>query len=144
MTKAKTGDTVEVHYTGRLDDGTQFDSSRDRDPLRFTLGQGQVIKGFEEAVTGLDEGQSATSRISAEDAYGPLREDLVVQAPRSALPPHIQPEVGMMLQLQQEGGLPVPVTVTEVTDDAVTLDANHPLAGQCLTFDIELVRVEQA
>lgn len=144
MTKAKTGDTVEVHYTGRLDDGTEFDSSRDREPLRFTIGQGQVIRGFEDAVTGLDEGQSATSRIAAEDAYGPLREDLVVQAPRSALPPNIQPEVGMMLQLQQEGGLPVPVTVTEVTDEVVTLDANHPLAGQCLTFDIQLIRVDQA
>lgn len=144
MTKAKTGDTVEVHYTGRLDDGTEFDSSRDRDPLRFTIGQGQVIKGFEEAVTGLDEGQSVTNRIPAEEAYGPLREDLVVRAPRSALPENIQPEVGMMLQLQQEGGLPVPVTVTEVTDETVTLDANHPLAGQCLTFDIELVKVEQA
>lgn len=144
MTRAQTGDTVEVHYIGRLDDGTQFDSSRERDPLRFTIGQGHVIRGFEQAVTGLDVGQTTTSRISAEDAYGALREDLVVHAPRSALPDHIEPEVGMMLQLQQEGGLAVPVTVTAVTDDDVTLDANHPLAGQCLTFDIELIRVMES
>lgn len=142
MAKAKQGDTVKVHYAGRLADGSEFDSSQGAEPLRFTLGQGQVIEGFEQAVIGMKPGEAKTVDIPADEAYGPHQEEMVLKVDRSDLPAELKPEVGQQLQLRQAKGRPVVVTVTEVTDDSVTLDANHPLAGQDLTFDIELVEIE--
>lgn len=140
MTQAQTGNQVKVHYTGRLDSGQVFDSSADRDPLEFTLGQGQLIPGFEAAVTGMQVGDKKTVTISTEDAYGPRQDDLLFSVERSQLPDHIQPEVGQQLQVNQEGQTAV-VTISELTDTTMTLDANHPLAGENLTFDLEVVEV---
>lgn len=144
MSKVKEGDTVKVHYTGKLtDEGSVFDSSRDREPLEFTLGEGQLIPGFEEAVVGMEEGDSTTIDLDSEDAYGERREDLELEVSKSDLPDNIEPEVGMQLQMQQQqNGQAVPVQITAVEDDYVKLDANHPLAGKNLTFDIELVEKE--
>jgi FKBP-type peptidyl-prolyl cis-trans isomerase 2 len=134
-------DKVRVHYTGKTDDGVIFDSSVEREPLEFTMGQGQLIPGFEQAVEGMKVGDSTTVRIPADQAYGEKRDDMVVELSRQQIPPDIQPEVGMVLQMQQPDGMPLNVTVTQVTEDSVTLDANHPLAGQALTFNIELVEI---
>ena len=141
MSKAETGNTVKVHYTGRLDDDTQFDSSAGRDPLEFTLGTGQVIPGFEEAVTGMALGDTKTVTIPAEQAYGPHHADLVLVVERNQIPPHINPEVGQQLEIHQQDGRAAAVVITEVTDESVSLDANHPLAGQDLIFDLELVEI---
>lgn len=141
MANAQEGDTVHIHYTGRLDDGTVFDSSRDRDPLSFTLGSGQVIKGFDAAVSGMSVGESKTATISPESAYGPRRDELQLTYPREQFPDDMQPEVGQMLQMQTGDGQTFQVQVTEVSDETVGLDANHPLAGKELTFDIELVKI---
>ncbi len=141
MTQAKSGDTVRIHYTGTLDDGTQFDSSAGRDPLEFALGGGQVIPGFDNAVDGMAVGDSKTVTIPAEEAYGERHEQLVQQVSRSALPDEITPEVGMQLQSQSPEGQVMMLVVTEVEDESITVDANHPLAGQALTFDIELVEI---
>jgi peptidylprolyl isomerase len=140
MTQAQTGNQVKVHYTGRLDSGQVFDSSADREPLEFTLGQGQLIPGFETAVTGMQVGDKKTVTIPAEDAYGPRQDDLLFSVERSQLPDTIQPEVGQQLQVNQEGQTAV-VTISELTDTTMTLDANHPLAGENLTFDLEVVEV---
>jgi peptidylprolyl isomerase len=140
MTQAQTGNQVKVHYTGRLDNGQVFDSSAERDPLEFTLGQGQLIPGFETAVTGMQVGDTKTVTISAEDAYGNRQEDLLFTVDREQLPEHIQPEVGQQLQVSQEGQTTV-VTISDLTDTQLTLDANHPLAGENLTFDLEMVEV---
>jgi peptidylprolyl isomerase len=141
MSKAETGNTVKVHYTGRLNDDTQFDSSAGRDPLEFTLGTGQVIPGFEEAVTGMGLGDSKTVTIPAEQAYGPHHDDLILVVERSQIPAHINPEVGQQLEIHQQDGRAAAVVITEVTDESVSLDANHPLAGQDLIFDLELVEI---
>mgnify|MGYP001389210587 CR=1 FL=1 len=141
MSQAKSGDTVKIHYTGTLDDGTQFDSSAGRDPLEFQLGGGQVIPGFDSAVTGMAVGESKNVRIEPDEAYGPRHEQLVQQVPRSALPDDLEPQVGMGLQSQSPEGQVMMLTVTEVEDDNITVDANHPLAGQVLNFDIELVSI---
>jgi len=141
MAQVKSGDTVKVHYTGTLDDGTVFDSSRDREPLEFTLGQGQVIHGFDEALAGMAVSESKTVHIPVESAYGPHHEAMVVKVERANIPESIQPQVGMQLQMQQEDGRPLIVMITEITDEQVTLDANHPLAGKDLNFDIELVEI---
>ena len=141
MTTAKSGDTVNGHYTGTLDDGTQFDSSQGRDPLQFTLGAGQVIAGFDEAVDGMNVGDSKSVTIPADQAYGPHRPEMVQEVPRSDIPAEIQIEQGMQLQASQPGGQPVVLTVTAFNDDTVTLDANHALAGKDLTFQLELVSV---
>lgn len=143
MPKVKEGDTVKVHYTGKLtEDGTVFDSSREREPLEFTLGNGQLIPGFEEAVVGMEEGDNTTVELDSEDAYGERREDLELEVSKSDLPDNIDPQVGMQLQMQQqEDGQAIPVQITAVEDDFVKLDANHPLAGKDLTFDIELIEV---
>ena len=132
---------MHVHYTGRLEDGTVFDSSREREPLAFTLGQGQVIPGFEHAVVGMAPGESRTANIPPEQAYGDYREEMVAEIDRSHVPPDLDLEVGQQLQLQQQNGEVLPVTIVDVSDDTVTLDANHPLAGETLVFDIELVSV---
>ena len=143
MPKVKEGDTVKVHYTGKLtEDGTVFDSSREREPLEFTLGNGQLIPGFEEAVVGMEEGDSTTVELNSEDAYGERRDDLELEVSKSDLPDNIDPQVGMQLQMQQqEDGQAIPVQITAVEDDFVKLDANHPLAGKDLTFDIELIEL---
>lgn len=141
MAQAASGDTVKVHYTGKLDDGTVFDSSREREPLEFTLDEGQIIPGFEEAVAGMEQGEETTVEIPPEKAYGPHQEDAVMEFPLEQLPDEMEPEVGMQLQLQGQNGQAFPARVVEVGDDTVTLDANHPLAGETLTFEIELVEV---
>jgi len=141
MTQAKLGDTVRVHYTGRLEDGTVFDTSIDRDPLQFTIGEGWLIPGFEEAVVGMNPGESKTTTIPADKAYGPYYEEMVVEVSRSQFPEDLEPEVGQQLQILQADGRAIVVRVTEVSESSVTLDANHPLAGKDLIFDIQLMEI---
>ena len=141
MSTASQGDTVQVHYAGRLDDGTVFDSSEGRDPLEFKLGAGQVIPGFEKAVQGMSVGEKATTRIPAEEAYGPRSDELVLHVQRSQFPDGVTPEVGQRFQMRTDDGNTVRVTVTETKEETVEIDANHPLAGQALTFDVELVDI---
>lgn len=142
MSQAKSGDTVKIHYTGTLNDGSQFDSSAGRDPLEFVLGSGQVIPGFDNAVEGMAVGDSKNVQIAPEDAYGDRHEQLVQEVPKTALPEDMKPEVGMGLQSQTPDGQIMQLTVTEVGDATITVDANHPLAGQTLNFDIELVAIQ--
>jgi FKBP-type peptidyl-prolyl cis-trans isomerase 2 len=137
---ADAGDTVQVHYTGKLEDGSVFDSSRGRDPLEFTLGSGHVIEGFDSAVAGMAPGEEKTVTIPADNAYGGRRDELVFEVERSQLPDTIEPEVGQQLQMSQNGQVAI-VTIADVTADGVKLDANHPLAGRDLTFELELVEV---
>lgn len=141
MSKAKDGDTVKVHYTGTLENGEVFDTSQEREPLEFQLGQGQLIPGFEKAVIGMSEGDSTTVDIPSDEAYGEVREDLVINVPKDQLPDDVEPQVGMQLQVNQQNGQPIPVRVTEIKDEELVLDANHPLAGKDLTFEIELLEV---
>ena len=140
MVVAKRGSTVRVHYKGTLEDGTEFDSSVGRDPLEFTVGGGKLIPGFDRAVLGMGVGESKTVKIPADDAYGSRREELVMTLKREALPSDVDPTVGEELELQQGDDVFV-VRVTDVSEDDVTLDANHPLAGKTLIFEIELVEV---
>lgn len=139
--QAKLGDKVKVHYTGRLADGTVFDSSRGRDPLEFTLGSGMVIVGFDTGVTGLSVGESKTVEIPAADAYGEHRPEMVIRVPKASIPPDMMLAVSQELGLPQENGSVVPVTVAEITDEHIALDANHRLAGKDLIFDLELVEI---
>jgi FKBP-type peptidyl-prolyl cis-trans isomerase 2 len=141
MATAQVGDTVKVHYTGTLADATVFDSSRGRAPLEFTIGAGQIIPGFEQAVVGMQPGQTITTTIPADQAYGPHDPDLVVAVDRAQFGPEFQPAVGQQYQIRQPNGQAAVVTVTDVSPTEVTLDANHPLAGQDLTFDIELIEI---
>ena len=141
MTQAKAGDTVAIHYTGTLVDGSQFDSSEGRDPLRFTLGSGQIIAGLDAAITGMSQGEKKSVTIAAAEAYGDHRPEAVQAVPRAQIPTEIPLEVGGGLQVQTPDGQTIPVTVTSVTDEEVTLDANHPLAGKDLTFAVELVEI---
>jgi FKBP-type peptidyl-prolyl cis-trans isomerase 2 len=138
---AKKGDAVAVHYTGRLEDGSIFDSSVSRSPLSFTLGDGNMIKGFDSAVYGMAIGDHKTVTIPAAEAYGERRQDMMIEVPMSQVPPDIQPELGLQLTLQGPGGQPMPVTVVELDEEKIVLDANHELAGQDLIFDIELVSI---
>jgi peptidylprolyl isomerase len=140
--QAKYGDTVQVHYTGKLADGTVFDSSVELDPFEFTLGAGQVIPGFEKAVLGMKVGEKKTVNIPVDEAYGPRRDEMVAELPREKLPSDMTPEVGQQLVMRQPDGSEIIVTITEVSDEAVTIDANHPLAGKDLTFEIELVKIQ--
>jgi peptidylprolyl isomerase len=141
MAQAKQGDTVRLHYMGKLQDGTVFDTSRERHPLQFTIGNGQVIAGFEQAVIGMKIGELKTARVPMDQAYGPHREDLVVTMDRSKLPPGLVPQVGQRLELTQVDDQTSLVTVIGTTESTLTLDANHPLAGKELIFDIELVGI---
>jgi peptidylprolyl isomerase len=141
MTKAKNGDNVKVHYKGKLTTGEQFDSSEGREPLAFTVGAGQMIKGFDEAIPGMSVGEKKTINIAPESAYGAKNEEAIVEFPKSNIPADMKLEPGMKLQLTNQDGQPIPVTVTEVKDDVVVLDANHELAGKELIFDIELVEI---
>ena len=141
MTQAKSGDTVRIHYTGTLDDGTEFDSSAGRDPLEFALGGGQVIPGFDSAVDGMTVGENKTVTIPADQAYGDRHEQLVQEVPKNALPEEIEPAVGMQLQSRSPEGQVMNLDVPEVAEESITVDGTHPLAGQALTFAIELVEI---
>lgn len=141
MTQLQDGQTVDVHYTGRLEDGSVFDSSEGREPLQFTLGAGQVIPGFEDAVRELSIGESTETTIPPEQAYGQHNPEMVMQLPRNQFPPDMTPEVGMQVGLQSPQGQAIPATITVVEDEVVTLDANSPLAGKTLIFELTLVSV---
>ncbi len=141
MPEAKSGDTVRIHYTGTLADKSVFDTSRERDPLEFTLGSGQVIAGFDDAVTGMGIGESKTVTIPSDRAYGPLKPEARQPFPKDKFPDGMTIELGSRLQLQTPEGQPLMVTVAEITDEHVILDGNHPLAGKDLTFDIELMEI---
>ena len=141
MPQAKQGDVVAIHYKGQLDDGSVFDSSEGREPLEFQIGANQVIPGFEAAVLGLDLGQSRTTRIEPDQAYGPRRDEMMITVGKERFPEGMDIESGQEFQLDGGSG-DMPVVVTEVTETTVTLDGNHPLAGKALTFHIELVSVK--
>lgn len=141
MKQAQAGDTVRIHYSGTLNDGTQFDTSEGSDPLEFALGSGMVIAGFDKAVEGMAVGESKSVKIPPDEAYGPRHEQLVQEVPKSALPADIAPAVGMQLQGKSADGQVMNLVVTGVGDEEITVDANHPLAGEELTFDIELVEI---
>lgn len=141
MEAAKSGDTVRVHYTGKLEDGTVFDSSVDREPLEFTIGSGQVIPGVEQAVAGMTPGEQKSAEIAPEDGYGPRRDDMVAVVPRKELPDDLNPTVGQQLAVKQDDGQAFNVTVTETSEQSITVDANHALAGRSLIFDLQLVEV---
>lgn len=138
---AEDGDTVQVHYTGTLDDGTVFDSSRDREPLEFELGARQVIPGFEDAVRGLEVGDSVEVQLSPDQAYGERNEELLVDVAKSDLPDGLEPEVGQTLEVRTDDDEPMAAWVSEIGDDSITVDLNHPLAGRELNFEVELVDV---
>jgi len=144
MAQAKAGDTVKVHYTGTLNNGQVFDSSKDRDPLQFTLGTGMVIPGFDAAVTGLSTGESVTKTIPVDEAYGPYQKEMVADIEKKSIPADFELEVGQRLQMQVPDGQAMAVTITDIKGDMVTLDGNHPLAGQDLTFELELVEIVEA
>jgi FKBP-type peptidyl-prolyl cis-trans isomerase 2 len=137
---AKSGDIVQIHYTGTLDSGEQFDSSVGSEPLEFTLGGGQVIAGFDKGVSGMNIGEKKTIRIAPNDAYGEYDDALVLQVPREELPA-LNYELGTELVMQQPSGRSIPVIVIDANDEAIVLDANHPLAGEALTFELELVAI---
>jgi peptidylprolyl isomerase len=141
MAQAKKGDTVKVHYTGKLEDGSEFDSSAGRNPLQFTLGGGKIIPGFEKAVLGMSPGESKTATIPADQAYGPHQEELVWDVDRERFPDNINPELGLQLEVRQADNQEVNVVVTGVSESSVRLDANHPLAGRDLIFDIQLMEI---
>jgi len=141
MAQAKKGDTVKVHYTGTLDDGTVFDSSVNREPLKFTVGGGEVIAGFDTAVVAMVVGDKKVTVIPAEEAYGKHSADLVTEVDRARFPADMELELGQQLQVGLEDGNQAVVMVVDLSDTSVTLDANHPLAGQQLTFEIELVEI---
>jgi peptidylprolyl isomerase len=141
MQQVQSGDTVRVHYHGRLTDGTTFDSSEGRDPLEFQVGSGMVIAGFDNGVMGMSVGDKKTVNIGVDDAYGPKNPEMIIEFPRDQVPEGMPLEKGMRLNLNNSAGQVVPVVITEVRDEAVMLDANHPLAGEDLVFDIELVEI---
>ena len=141
MTQAQQGNTIRVHYTGRLDDGSVFDSSEGGEPLEFTIGQGQMIPGFEQGVVGMELGESRTVVIAADQAYGVYQPQGVIEVDRSEIPPTIQLEVGLQLQATGPDGRPAQLTVIELSEDKVKMDGNHPLAGKDLTFEIEVIGI---
>lgn len=141
MSQARNGDMVKVHYTGTLEDGTQFDSSEGREPLEFTVGSGQVIPGFDKAVSGMAVGDKKDVSIPPEDAYGPRMDDMVHEVPKTALPPDLEPAEGMPLAAKGEDGQTINLTITEVNETSIIVDANHPLAGEELNFRLELMEI---
>lgn len=141
MTQAKYGDTVIVHYTGKLEDGTIFDTSLNREPLQFTIGDGRIIPSFEQAVVGMSPGESKTIKIPAEKAYGPHHKEMVAVVDRDQFPQDAELKVGQRFKISRTDGQTTSVMVTDVSESNVTLDANHPLAGKELTFDIQLVDI---
>ena len=143
MAEVKTGDVVKVHYTGKLANGEQFDSSTGREPLEFTVGAGQMIAGFDAALPGMNVGDKKTINIAAKDGYGETDETAIIEFPKENVPVDMKLEIGQQLTLSNEQGQPFPVVVKEVKEDIVILDANHFLAGKELVFDIELVEIGQ-
>ena len=141
MAQAKQGDLVKVRYTGTLDDGSTFDSSDGRDPLQFVIGEGMLIPAFEEAIVGMLPGDSRSVHIPADEAYGPYMDELILEVDKNQIPPYLNPEEGMQLQITQDDGSSTVVKVVKLTDEKVFLDANHPLAGRDLNFAIELVDI---
>lgn len=141
MQQVKNGDKVKVHYHGKLQNGETFDSSEGKDPLEFTVGGGQVIKGFDNGVMGMQVGDKRTVEIDVNDAYGEKNEEMIIEFPKTQFPPDMKPEPGMQLMMNNGQGQSFPVLVKEVKEDSVLLDANHPLAGEDLIFDIELVEI---
>ncbi|ALI55367.1 peptidylprolyl isomerase [Celeribacter marinus] len=141
MTEVKSGDKVRIHYTGTLKDGTVFDSSQGRDPLEFEVGSGQIIPGMDKHLPGMTVGEKKTILAESNEAYGPRHDEAQQAVPRTQIPAEIPLEVGLQLQMQSPEGQVVPVTVVSVSDEEVILDANHRLAGEDLTFDIELVEI---
>lgn len=141
MTKAKEGDTVRIHYSGKLTDGTEFDSSEGGAPLEFEIGSGQIIPGLEQQIVGMEPGETNKVTVAAEDAYGPHHPEHVQDIPKESLPADLDVEVGSRLQATTSDGRQVPLTVVEVGDAHIKVDANHPLAGQDLVFDVELVEI---
>lgn len=144
MTQVKSGDTVRIHYTGTLGNGETFDSSQGREPLEFTVGSGQIIPGLDKALPGMEVGEKKQVQVPCSEAYGESDPNARQAVPRDQIPADIPVDPGTRLQMQTPQGQVLPVTVVECTDQEVTLDANHPLAGQDLTFDIELVDVKSA
>jgi FKBP-type peptidyl-prolyl cis-trans isomerase 2 len=141
MQQVKSGDTVKVHYHGKLTDGSTFDSSEGREPLEFEVGSGQVIPGFDSGVTGMEVGEKKTINIPVDEAYGQKQDDLVMEFPKDRFPADMVPEVGMQLNMSNGAGQNFPVVIREINEDTVLLDANHPLAGEELVFDLELVEI---
>lgn len=141
MAQAETGDTVKVHYTGKLGDDVVFQTSVGRKPLQFTIGQEQLIPAFKQALIGMNPGESKNIKIPGDEAFGPYRKELVQTVDRSQFPADVKPEVGQKLNMSNDGGRTIVVTVIDFSESSVTLDANHPLAGEDLTFDIELVEI---
>jgi peptidylprolyl isomerase len=141
VVRAKSGNTVKVHYTGKLQDGSVFDTSEDRSPLEFILGDGRIIAGFDEAVVGMSINESKTVILTHDKAYGPHNQDMVMEIERHRIPPDVKPEVGQHFQIPGPDGRNLAVLVVGISDSAVTFDANHPLAGKDLTFDIRLVEI---
>jgi peptidylprolyl isomerase len=144
MTQVKAGDTVAIHYTGTLADGETFDSSEGREPLEFTVGSGQIIPGLDNAIPGMAVGEKKSVAVPCADAYGETDPNAKQAVPRDQVPPEIPLEIGMQLQMQSPDGQAIPVTVAELSEEEVTLDANHPLAGKDLNFDIEVVEIKAA
>lgn len=144
MTEVKSGDTVAIHYTGTLLDGSTFDSSTGRDPLEFVVGSGQIIPGLDVALPGMTVGDKKTVEIPSEQAYGPANPEMRQAVPREGIPEEIPLEIGTQLQMQTPDGQAMPVMVVDVDEATVTLDANHPLAGKDMKFDIELMRIDPA
>ena len=142
MQQVENGDKIKVHYHGKLRSGEVFDSSQGRDPLEFTVGSGQVIKGFDEGVKGMQVGDKKTVEIPVKDAYGEKQQEMLIEFPIDQFPEDMKPESGMQLMMSNGSGQNFPVTVEEVRENTVILDANHPLAGQDLIFDLELVSIE--
>jgi peptidylprolyl isomerase len=141
MVQAKHGDTVKVHYTGKLEDGMVFDSSENREPLEFTIGEGKIIRGFERAVVGMSPGESKTEKIPADQAFGPYREEMVVDIDRQQIPADVELKVGKRLKLPKANGRTTEVLVTGISESKVTVDANHPLASSDLIVDIQLLEI---
>ena len=141
MSPAKTGDTVKVHYTGKLEDQSVFDSSADREPLEFKIGESEVITGLQKGVVGMASGEKKSIVLQPEEAFGQILDDLIVDVEMSQLPKDISPTIGSQLQLKRQDGSSIDVRITKTTKESVTLDANHPLAGKTLFFDIELVEI---
>ena len=141
MSKVKSGDTVKIHYTGKLEDGKVFDDSRERQPFNFVVGDGQVLPGIEKGVIGMETGDKKSIEIPAENAFGPRRKELVIEVAKSELPDQITPTLGQRLQMSQPDGGNIELIITDMNEETITLDANHPLAGQTLFFDLELVEI---
>ena len=139
MSKVTDGSKVKVHYTGKLNDGTVFDTSKEREPLEFTVGQGQVIPGFEDAVKGMETGDCKNVTLDCEQAYGQRRQDMILDVPKDKFPAEIPAKEGQQLMLRHPEGQEFPAFIVEIKDEVITLDANHPLAGEDLNFEIELL-----